>query len=205
MIPHGSPGLVTSRGGPGQVGTRSAQPLEPPPQAGEDPGEGLRLARRQVAEEELVHLPGVLDRGAPEGGPALVGEDGLEAPPVTGRRAAVDQAAGHERLHLVGDARRGEDHPGRQLSQPEPALGGLVEEQQQVGAGPAGIFACYEIIKKNPQLKIALIDKGNRIEKRKSSEIMFGFGGAGAFSDGKLHFTPKLSHERTFDIIIAGI
>jgi len=70
-----------------------------------------------------------------------------------------------------------------------------------VGAGPAGIFACYEIIKKNPNLKIALIDKGNRIEKRKSNEIMFGFGGAGAYSDGKLHFTPKLSHERTFDII----
>ena len=70
-----------------------------------------------------------------------------------------------------------------------------------VGAGPAGIFACYEIIKKNPRLKIALIDKGNRIEKRKPTEIMFGFGGAGAYSDGKLHFTPKLSHERTFDII----
>ena len=70
-----------------------------------------------------------------------------------------------------------------------------------VGAGPAGIFACYEIIKKNPTLKVALIDKGNRIEKRKSNEIMFGFGGAGAYSDGKLHFTPKLSHERTFDII----
>jgi len=70
-----------------------------------------------------------------------------------------------------------------------------------VGAGPAGIFASYEIIKKNPQLKIALFDKGNRIEKRKSNEIMFGFGGAGAYSDGKLHFTPKLSHERTFDII----
>ena len=70
-----------------------------------------------------------------------------------------------------------------------------------VGAGPAGIFASYEIIKKNPKLKIALIDRGNRIEKRKSNEIMFGFGGAGAYSDGKLHFTPKLSHERTFDII----
>ena len=70
-----------------------------------------------------------------------------------------------------------------------------------VGAGPAGIFASYEIIKKNPKLKIALVDKGNRIEKRKSNEIMFGFGGAGAYSDGKLHFTPKLSHERTFDII----
>ena len=30
---------------------------------------------------------------------------------------------------------------------------------------------------------------------------MFGFGGAGAYSDGKLHFTPKLSHERTFHLI----
>ena len=70
-----------------------------------------------------------------------------------------------------------------------------------VGAGPAGIFACWELIKKNKDLKIALIDKGNRIEKRKSNEIMFGFGGAGAYSDGKLHFTPKLSHERTFHLI----
>lgn len=70
-----------------------------------------------------------------------------------------------------------------------------------VGSGPAGIFACYELIRQNPKLKIVLIDKGNRIEKRKSNEVMFGFGGAGAFSDGKLHFTPKLSHERTFDII----
>jgi hypothetical protein len=70
-----------------------------------------------------------------------------------------------------------------------------------VGAGPAGIFACYQLIQKNKKLKIALIDKGNRIENRKPNEIMFGFGGAGAYSDGKLHFTPKLSHERTFDII----
>ncbi len=70
-----------------------------------------------------------------------------------------------------------------------------------VGAGPAGIFACYQLIQKNKKLKIALIDRGNRIENRKANEIMFGFGGAGAYSDGKLHFTPKLSHERTFDII----
>ena len=70
-----------------------------------------------------------------------------------------------------------------------------------VGAGPAGIFACWELIKKNKNLKIALIDKGNRIEKRKSKEMMFGFGGAGSYSDGKLHFTPKLSHERTFHLI----
>ena len=70
-----------------------------------------------------------------------------------------------------------------------------------VGAGPAGIFACYELNKLNPKLKIALIDKGNRIEKRSSDEVMSGFGGAGAYSDGKLHFTAKLSHERTFHLI----
>jgi uncharacterized protein len=70
-----------------------------------------------------------------------------------------------------------------------------------VGAGPAGIFACYELINRNPKLKIALIDMGNRLEKRKKEEVMSGFGGAGTYSDGKLHFTPKLSHERTFHLI----
>ncbi len=70
-----------------------------------------------------------------------------------------------------------------------------------VGAGPAGIFACYELLRKNKKLKIALVDRGNRIENRKSHEVMSGFGGAGAYSDGKLHFTAKLSHERTFHLI----
>jgi len=70
-----------------------------------------------------------------------------------------------------------------------------------VGAGPAGIFACNELLKSRPKLKIALIDKGNRIENRKPSEVMSGFGGAGTYSDGKLLFTPKLSHERTFHLI----
>jgi len=70
-----------------------------------------------------------------------------------------------------------------------------------VGAGPAGMFACYELINSNPKLKIALIDMGNRIENRRKNEVMSGFGGAGAYSDGKLQFTPKLSHERVFSII----
>ena len=70
-----------------------------------------------------------------------------------------------------------------------------------VGAGPAGIFSCYELVNNNPSLKIALIDMGNRIENRGENEVMSGFGGAGTFSDGKLHFTPKLSHERTFHLI----
>lgn len=70
-----------------------------------------------------------------------------------------------------------------------------------VGAGPAGMFACHELINQNPNLRIALIDMGNRVENRDESEIMSGFGGAGTYSDGKLHFTPKLSHERTFHLI----
>ena len=64
-----------------------------------------------------------------------------------------------------------------------------------IGAGPAGIFACRELIK-NPNLEVVLIEQGNLIENRTPNEIMNGFGGAGTFSDGKLHFTPVLSHEK---------
>ncbi len=70
-----------------------------------------------------------------------------------------------------------------------------------VGAGPAGLFACYELLKKRKKLKVALIDMGKRVENRKRSEVMSGFGGAGTFSDGKLHFTAYLSHEKCFHII----
>src|SRR4030066_1275647 len=70
-----------------------------------------------------------------------------------------------------------------------------------VGAGPAGIFACFEILDKNPKDKIALIDMGPRLGKRKANEVMSGFGGAGTYSDGKLHYTPKLSHERALHLI----
>lgn len=70
-----------------------------------------------------------------------------------------------------------------------------------VGAGPAGIFACLEILKKSPKTKVALIDMGRRLETRPKTELMCGFGGAGTYSDGKLHYTPKLSHERTFHLI----
>jgi len=70
-----------------------------------------------------------------------------------------------------------------------------------VGAGPAGMFAALEITKKNPNLKVVIVDMGSRIENRSSKDVMSGFGGAGTYSDGKLHFTPKLSHERTFHLI----
>lgn len=70
-----------------------------------------------------------------------------------------------------------------------------------VGAGPAGLFACYELLKKHKNIHIALVDMGNRIEKRKPTEVMSGVGGAGTFSDGKLHMTATLSHEKAFHII----
>ena len=73
-----------------------------------------------------------------------------------------------------------------------------------VGAGPGGIFSAYELIKLNPELKVAVIEAGNELKKRrcpidgekvkscikcKSCAIMSGFGGAGAFSDGKYNIT----------------
>lgn len=70
-----------------------------------------------------------------------------------------------------------------------------------VGAGPAGMFATFEILKKKPKAKIALIDMGKRIKDRKSTEVMIGIGGAGTFSDGKLTLTANLSHEKAFHLI----
>ena len=73
-----------------------------------------------------------------------------------------------------------------------------------IGAGPGGIFSAYELAKLNPQLKIAVFESGKPLEKRrcpidgekikscincKSCSIMSGFGGAGAFSDGKYNIT----------------
>ena len=73
-----------------------------------------------------------------------------------------------------------------------------------IGAGPGGIFAAYELMQKVPELKIAVFESGNPLEKRrcpidgkkikscvncKTCAIMSGFGGAGAFSDGKYNIT----------------
>ena len=73
-----------------------------------------------------------------------------------------------------------------------------------IGAGPGGIFAAYELCKKAPKLKIAVFECGNPLDKRKcpidgdrvkscihckTCAIMNGFGGAGAFSDGKYNIT----------------
>ncbi len=73
-----------------------------------------------------------------------------------------------------------------------------------IGAGPGGIFAAYELMQRQPSLKVAVFEAGHELSKRrcpidgeriksciscKSCSIMSGFGGAGAFSDGKYNIT----------------
>ena len=73
-----------------------------------------------------------------------------------------------------------------------------------VGAGPGGIFTAYELMKQRPEMKVAVFEAGHALDKRhcpidgekiktcigcKSCSIMSGFGGAGAFSDGKYNIT----------------
>ena len=73
-----------------------------------------------------------------------------------------------------------------------------------IGAGPGGIFSAFELTKLNPELKVAVFEAGHELSKRncpidgekikscigcKSCSIMNGFGGAGAFSDGKYNIT----------------
>ena len=73
-----------------------------------------------------------------------------------------------------------------------------------IGAGPGGIFSAFELVSLMPGVKIAVFEAGHALEKRrcpidgkkvkscigcKSCSIMSGFGGAGAFSDGKYNIT----------------
>lgn len=73
-----------------------------------------------------------------------------------------------------------------------------------IGAGPGGIFSAYELMQRRPEWKVAVLEAGNPLEKRhcpidgdkvkscihcKTCAIMNGFGGAGAFSDGKYNIT----------------
>src|SRR4051794_39457083 len=73
-----------------------------------------------------------------------------------------------------------------------------------VGAGASGVFTAYELVKINPDVKILMIEKGHRLEKRicpingenikacincSVCNIMNGYGGAGSLSDGKYNIT----------------
>ena len=81
-----------------------------------------------------------------------------------------------------------------------------------VGAGPAGLFTAYELLEKNKKLKVAILDRGLKADKRicpmnkfkteckncKPCGILSGYGGAGTFSDGKLNYVPKLGKSDLF-------
>lgn len=75
-----------------------------------------------------------------------------------------------------------------------------------VGAGPAGIFSALELIKGRKGLNILIVEKGRDIDRRvcpigkgdiscnkcPECDILSGWGGAGAFSDGKLNLSPEV-------------
>ncbi len=75
-----------------------------------------------------------------------------------------------------------------------------------VGAGPTGIFTALKLSQENPSLRILLLDKGYELEKRhcpaqrpggkcvhcNPCHVLSGWGGAGAFSDGKLTLSPEV-------------
>ena len=101
-----------------------------------------------------------------------------------------------------------------------------------VGAGPSGYMCAYELANKNKDLKILLLDKGRNIYERRcpilehklekcplniegyneckpACSITNGFGGAGAYSDGKFNITTEfggwltdyISGEQLLDLI----
>ena len=101
-----------------------------------------------------------------------------------------------------------------------------------VGAGPMGIYAAYELMTKKKDLKVLLIDKGRNIYNRKcpilekkiekcpvdkkgrigckpGCSMTTGFGGSGAYSDGKFNITSEfggwmtdyLPEEEVIDLI----
>ena len=82
----------------------------------------------------------------------------------------------------------------------------MSEERYDVviaGAGPAGIFAALELVRAGVR-SILMVERGKDLEKRRcparethcvgcrTCDIMTGWGGAGAFSDGKLTLTPEV-------------
>jgi len=74
-----------------------------------------------------------------------------------------------------------------------------------VGAGASGVFMSYELVKRNADAKVLMIDKGAPLESRQCPikkgaagclkcspcHIMNGYGGAGTLSDGKYNITTQ--------------
>ncbi|SPQ00188.1 Glucose inhibited division protein A [Candidatus Sulfobium mesophilum] len=75
-----------------------------------------------------------------------------------------------------------------------------------IGAGPSGIFTALELLNSKEKPSILIIEKGKDIEERacpvkvknisctacRECDLLSGWGGAGAFSDGKLSLSPEV-------------
>jgi len=98
----------------------------------------------------------------------------------------------------------------RQPAAVPPSAGAAIEQPHHVlvvGMGPAGLFAALRLAQSGA--RVTLVERGTAIEKRvadvnrfwdagvldPNSNVQFGEGGAGTFSDGKL--TTRINHPRT--------
>ncbi|MDA8079728.1 MAG: NAD(P)/FAD-dependent oxidoreductase [Nitrospiraceae bacterium] len=75
-----------------------------------------------------------------------------------------------------------------------------------IGSGPAGIFACLELLAAKKRPRILIVEKGRDIDQRscplkvknisctkcRECNLLSGWGGAGAYSDGKLSLSPEV-------------
>jgi len=59
-----------------------------------------------------------------------------------------------------------------------------------IGAGPAGLFASYEVSAKD--VKVLIVEKGKDLDERTPKDVMSGVGGAGTFSDGTVNLRPDV-------------
>lgn len=68
-----------------------------------------------------------------------------------------------------------------------------------IGSGPAGLFAALEISRRRPQSRIIILEKGPDRKERTEDNLLSGFGGSGAFSDGKLTF-PDPKYPKSLEV-----
>lgn len=91
-------------------------------------------------------------------------------------------------------------------------------DQIIIGAGPAGIFTALETLKLRPGARVLVVDEGLELSKRvcparklgccvncKPCNIMSGWAGAGAFSDGKLSLSEEVGGNLTEYLSVAEI
>lgn len=118
-------------------------------------------------------------------------------PPIHVVRRSIDARRHRVRFHLTVDF--GADEPIEELALPDPRQVSGSAHVVVVGAGPAGLFAAYELARLG--IRCTVVDRGKKVQPRRrdiallnrgqrvdpESNYCFGEGGAGTYSDGKLY------------------